>query len=77
MYSLVYSCQIVNGYKFENAWILSRLKEYVASGLKENLAAYGVDIGKFVLTDQTNCPWFVLDMNKHEKMNQKTNLLFI
>jgi len=59
-YSLVYSCSsVVNVFHIEMAWILSRemtLDEQVAQRLKDKLSGFGVDVSKFVATNQTGCP---------------------
>ena len=58
-YSLVYSCEIVNGIKREDAWILSRkssLSDETINFLRSKLSAYGVNVNNFLKTNQANCP---------------------
>jgi lipocalin len=58
-YSLVYSCSKILGLKFEYAWILARdrtLDSNVIQQAKNMLKMYNIDISKFLVSDQNNCP---------------------
>lgn len=61
-YALVYSCRIcsVFGHRFKNekAWILSRnrkLNESYVNDLKDELIGRGVDVSRFIETEQSDC----------------------
>lgn len=58
-YSLVFSCATFLAQKFEIVWILSRektLNEKVVDVLKNTLESYNIDVSKFIIINQTNCP---------------------
>jgi apolipoprotein D and lipocalin family protein len=58
-YSLVYACEKELTFVKELAWILSRKKTLdakVIASARDTLHSYGVDISKFTVTDQSNCP---------------------
>jgi apolipoprotein D and lipocalin family protein len=58
-YSLVYSCEKRFTFVTDVAYILSREKTLDAKLIalaKDTLHSYGVDISKFTVTDQNNCP---------------------
>ncbi|GFO09913.1 apolipoprotein d [Plakobranchus ocellatus] len=59
-YTLIYSCSSIAGLAhIEFAWILARnmtLDPQVSQSLKDELASYNVDISKFMVSDQMNCP---------------------
>lgn len=59
-YTLIYSCGNLAGFlHIEMAWILSRnttLDPTITDQLREELASYKVDVSKFKISDQTDCP---------------------
>ena len=57
-YTLVYSCKVAMGTKYEHAWILSRkriLNDSTINYLYNKLDSYGIDKNNFVPSDQLNC----------------------
>ncbi|GFO24809.1 apolipoprotein d [Plakobranchus ocellatus] len=58
-YAVVFSCAQFPGFNFQFAWILTRSPGVAPSNLatlESNLSAAGVDVSKFMLVDQTDCP---------------------
>ncbi|GFO04336.1 apolipoprotein d [Plakobranchus ocellatus] len=58
-YSVVFSCAQFPGFNIQFAWILTRAPGVAPSNLatlESNLSAAGVDVSKFRIIDQTDCP---------------------
>ena len=59
-YTLIYSCESILGVAhIEFAWILARemhINQTLTDKLLNELQGYGVDVSKFVKTDQEGCP---------------------
>ncbi|RUS82024.1 hypothetical protein EGW08_010215 [Elysia chlorotica] len=58
-YAVVFSCSQLPGFNIQFAWILTRAPGVAPSNLatlESNLAAAGVDVSKFKVIDQTDCP---------------------
>ena len=57
-YSLVYSCRVAKGIKYDFAWILAReivLNEEIIETLINKLSSFGIDKNNLIKTDQTDC----------------------
>ncbi|KAK3696790.1 hypothetical protein RRG08_016841 [Elysia crispata] len=57
--AVVFSCSQLSGFNIQFAWILTRAPGVVPPNLatlENNLAAAGVDVSKFKVIDQTDCP---------------------
>lgn len=58
-YAVVFSCLQLPGFNIQNAWILTRVPGQVPTNLatlENNLATAGVDVSKFKVINQSQCP---------------------